>query len=376
MDKAAPLIFILLAGYIRVNLLKVPIVNLIAYSVIMMVISTFYMGNWVKKLLYILAMTIANLSVDLFLLQLFMLLRHDLQANYYLHGFISTIVRMILIHIIVLQRQPKEWEYDRKIVMIVSGVWAMIVLYALLIMPNLPSVDSGSLRWFFLDTMLMVMSFLIFFLFEISTNKRNAERQVYEITLQMEAQKKYYAQFEYYEKEIRIYKHDMKHFLLGLLASDEREKEKQIRKQLAEIEKVSSIIYTENEVIQLLVQNLLAKVRIPADTLEIHCKAPKELKMEKTDLSVLLGNLFENSAEALAKLPFEKRRLTIHIDYTKIHTRIFLENSFVPVESKHPQMNRGFGIKSIRRIVEKYDGFYSTDVTTEMYSTEIILPFQ
>lgn len=370
----APITLLLLVGYVRVNLLRIPVANLIAYTVVMAVISAFFSGNALKKVLYILAMTVANLAVDLFLLQLFVMLGHDLEANFYLHGFTSTIVRMILIHIIILRRQPKEWEYDRSILVIVSVVWGMVVLYALLFMPNLFSAEPGTFRWFFLDAMLMLMSLLIFVLFEISTNKKIAEKRAYEVELQMESQKKYYEQFQHYEKEIRSYKHDMKHFLLGLLNESDERKEQQIQKRLHMIDAASSTLYTENELIQLLVQNLVARVDIPDGKLEIQCRVPKEMGFENTELSVLLGNHFDNIAEALNQLPRENRRLQLQIDFTPLRLRIFTINTFMPQAAKKPQKNRGVGTKSMRRIVERHSGHFATSATDHDYTTEITLP--
>lgn len=372
---ATLLSLVLLVAYIRVNLFGIPIANLTGYFILMTAVSIIYPGSLRKKVVYNIAMAVANLAVDLFLLQLFVFLGHNMVANYYLHGFTSTLVRMVLIQIVVLRGQPEDWEYDPKILYIVSGIWGLIILYALLFMPNLTSADPSSLRWFFFDAMLMLMSLLIFLLFEISTKKRNAEKRADEIALQMKSQEKYYRQFERYEYEIRSLKHDMKHFMLGLLNYDDAEKEEQILKRLGLIESTNSTFYTENELIQLLLQNLVGKLDIFEEGIVIQCDVPKQLDIENTDLSILLGNLFDNMAEALATLPVGQRNIKIQMNYTPLRLQILLANTFLSDEPKILKKNRAFGTKSIRRIVEKYDGVYIVNTTSEEYITEIILTF-
>lgn len=321
------------------------------------------------------ALLVLNVGLDFVLYQLFMFFQHDMQANFYLHGFTSIILRIIVIHIIVLRRKPKEWEIDQKILAIVFVIWGMIIFYALLYAPDIEAIENHVFPRLISDIVLMLLSILVFWLFEYSTNKQNVEKQARELALRVEAQQMYYEQFERYEKEIRRHKHDLKNFLYGVIASDEPTRLLMIQEKLGEIEGVGAKRYTEHEVIQILLSTKLEQVRIPKGAVQISCQVPKHLNIENTEIAVLMGNLLDNAVEALERLPFEKRSIYIEIRYTTQCTFFLFKNTFDIQHKNVRGRDRGIGQKSVREIVERYEGSFTISTNGEWYCTEIKLPF-
>lgn len=108
-----------------------------------------------------------------------------------------------------------------------------------------------------------------------------------------------------------------------------------------------------------------------SDGIQFTCLADGSLLdfMEPLDITTLFGNALDNAIEGVMKEPVtEKRliamRLTSQGDMVHIHienhcpTEIHFDGD-TPVTSKSDKQYHGFGVKSIRHIVEKYDGILS-----------------
>ena len=88
---------------------------------------------------------------------------------------------------------------------------------------------------------------------------------------------------------------------------------------------------------------------------------PEDLFLEDIDFCILLSNLLENAEEALEKV-IEEPFLQIEIKSFQQWFFLTIRNNTVSDQvdfqttSKSDKRNHGFGIQSVRRIVEKYYG--------------------
>lgn len=89
-------------------------------------------------------------------------------------------------------------------------------------------------------------------------------------------------------------------------------------------------------------------------------------KIDHMDMAILLYNLFSNGIEACAEVEGEKE-LLLEVREQKGETELQIENTIAysvfkenpKMESRKPEKDRhGFGMESIRRIIEKYHGDY------------------
>ena len=112
----------------------------------------------------------------------------------------------------------------------------------------------------------------------------------------------------------------------------------------------------------------------------------KELSFLKpTDLSVLFGNALDNAFESAEKIEDpEKRLIHLSVARQKQFVRIRVENCcegeirFVdglPATGKDANYH-GYGMKSIRSIVEKYNGSMTVKVQDGWFELRILLPVQ
>jgi hypothetical protein len=106
--------------------------------------------------------------------------------------------------------------------------------------------------------------------------------------------------------------------------------------------------------------------------------------MQFIDIAVLFGNALDNAIECVMKYPeSEKRIISLNVSEKEGAVRIHIENycenapEFVgglPVSWKEDKQNHGYGLKSIRYIVEKYHGMFAVDCKNRMFNLNVSFP--
>ena len=104
------------------------------------------------------------------------------------------------------------------------------------------------------------------------------------------------------------------------------------------------------------------------------------IKIDESDFVVLMGNLLDNAIEAAAKCPLENRAISLWLQEVNEMLLITMENT-APVEpeqkngrfltSKKNKKEHGWGVQSMRHIVEKYGGDIAFKYEKEWFQVEI-----
>lgn len=172
---------------------------------------------------------------------------------------------------------------------------------------------------------------------------------------------------------IRI--HDLKHSLIGGGQKDST---------LQEIDLYDRQIATGNEMINLILteQNLYCK----RDGIALSCmvNGASLSFMERDDMCALFCNALENAREAVSKIQETEKRLinftgrtegglyVIEIDNYCIE--VPKEVNGLPITDKMNKKSHGWGMKSIRLVVEKYGGQMRWSVKDNIFHLVIVLP--
>ena len=98
--------------------------------------------------------------------------------------------------------------------------------------------------------------------------------------------------------------------------------------------------------------------------------------MNAVDIYTLFGNALDNAIEASMKLPEERRMIDVHV-HQKLGLKLIIisnptpeitmEEGKLPSTSKEDRQDHGFGLLSIKTIVEKYDGVFSVETRGGMF---------
>ncbi|MCL2719215.1 MAG: GHKL domain-containing protein [Lachnospiraceae bacterium] len=107
---------------------------------------------------------------------------------------------------------------------------------------------------------------------------------------------------------------------------------------------------------------------------------PSNLNIEVSDVAVILGNLLDNAIYAASKS--EAKQLSLQISYNKGRLIIHLENSFAGkivslsgelLSSKRNYQSLGYGLKNIRKSIEKYSGIINITHSDNLFSSRLLL---
>jgi signal transduction histidine kinase len=105
--------------------------------------------------------------------------------------------------------------------------------------------------------------------------------------------------------------------------------------------------------------------------------------MSDIDIYTLFANLLDNAIEASDAIPPEKRGIFLVVKKQEMMISIHLENYYSGeykssgddfLTHKNDSGEHGFGVKSIRRIVEKYDGNVIFTPGEEVFAVNILIP--
>lgn len=105
-----------------------------------------------------------------------------------------------------------------------------------------------------------------------------------------------------------------------------------------------------------------------------------QLPFQEREICSLFGNLIDNAIEASKKLKTEEKKIYITIEKKKQMIYIEVKNSIKEepikrnnkfITSKEDKNLHGYGLKSVQRIVEKYDGIIKYETENKIFTTSL-----
>lgn len=221
----------------------------------------------------------------------------------------------------------------------------------------------------------------------VELSKANAMKIEHELLLAESNYRKRYAENakNQYE-EIRHIRHDMKHSygVIQQLVLEKRYEElqqylPQMNEQLRSIE---STINTNHMIVNAILNTKLSAAK--KQEIKTLCNTVKDFhikQIEEIDLCHLLGNLLDNAIEAAVKCPQGKTKyIEIFITERNQILLITVKNSYNQEElpptlqtSKFNKIDHWFGIKTIKRIAKKYDGFADFYTENDLFCCNVAL---
>lgn len=108
--------------------------------------------------------------------------------------------------------------------------------------------------------------------------------------------------------------------------------------------------------------------------------------MKETDIYSFFGNALDNAIEAVQELNDpERRSISLDVrrrgDMTTIHVENYcrdgvrFDTNDMPITSKPDKANHGFGTRSMRQIVESYDGTLEYRASGDTFSVDALIPW-
>lgn len=364
-----------------INLLGIPNLNLLSTIVLMFIyLFTFVKANILSLIIYIGIGFIAE-PIGFFITRT-LVEYYSLLTSYRISMLISLIVRFILIYFVCKFRRIHMYELPSWI-KVALGTIPIISILECCIVINWSWQINDDINSSLLGVLVVLTSFLInfivFWVFEQYQLLSETSQQNSIIIMEAKSKELYYQEVEESNHEIRRIRHDLKNRLLGIVSLTE---DVSIKKNLFsivdELEASNKTIFTENTVLNTILNTKLQKALVKQINFEISIRVPAKIDLDYGDAGILLGNLLDNSIESAEQVQIERRWIRVDIVYKKSILLIEIHNSklFGQRVSKYKlldEKNHGLGLKSVQKIIEKYNGSFEKIDKGDEYEVTVLL---
>jgi hypothetical protein len=199
----------------------------------------------------------------------------------------------------------------------------------------------------------------------------------------LDLQRTFYANFTNSANEIRKLRHDVRHQLSavrGMITEHKNEKAVEYIDNLyGNIPTIADKILCDNIALNALALHYLAKAEAEGIQCDLRLVAPAQVgRIPDSDLSVIVGNLFENAIEACLHLEEQRRFIKIRSSVNKARFTLTVDNSYdgkLIVNNQdfysRKRNGKGIGIASVRTVVLKYDGGMKYEAVDGVFKTSL-----
>lgn len=246
--------------------------------------------------------------------------------------------------------------------------------------------DANNVRIVVFITMLFACIELLVYAFFRQISKDNQVKQEYQLLkLQYDCVQNTSRETKHLYEEMQGMRHDLKNHLCCIEQLAAMHKEDEIQTYVQELlqeqkRKDALLIFTNNNILDAILNTKIAM----AKENEIHCIVfitCSELPMSQNDLCVLLGNLMDNAIEAAVHS--KEKMMQVRIARQQEYVYIGIQNSVAEsILSKNPALQtsktdkkrHGFGVRNIKKIVERYSGEITFSEEKNSFICDVLLP--
>lgn len=185
--------------------------------------------------------------------------------------------------------------------------------------------------------------------------------------------------------ETRRMRHDLRHHIhmvnYYLEAKEYDKLQEYVNTYQEAIPNGEHIRFCENRMINNIVFHFASQSRTHEIDFQAQLDISEDFKVDGLDISVLLGNLIENAIEACIEQQNSKRHIIIK-GKGDSHSLIFTIDNTCENEIKKNEKGEflttkptgnGIGVNSAKKIVERYNGFFSADKKGNMFCVSFML---
>lgn len=307
----------------------------------------------------------------------------NLNASFWLASFIYIDIYLLFYSLITffLRKEFKNIEIRINNVSLLF-LSAIILLVDIILNSIIVYIPTGYSKIYSIVTSIyaIICCLLVLYIQNSILNTKQLQKDLHESKQLLHLSQEQYKTSKKNIELINLKCHDLKHQIRSLRAKDSISPS-----TLSEIEKeidiYDSSVKTGNEAVDVILteKSLLCK----KDQIKLTCMADCSglSYISDSDLYSLLGNALDNAINAVMALPVESRNISLVIKKTNSFTSISIVNPYkgklamneegLPETSKNTDYH-GYGMKSIKMIVEKYDGNLQIGAKDNVFSLSIL----
>lgn len=386
------LIFILISiFYISKSFFLNGISMAIASLIAKFLFTQLYKSKQYVKIIISISLSVLYVSSELLFGGVFMLISGDnhMEINTSPEAYaIGTLLSKFFAFEIILIFQSKKHSIaisnlSSKYLILLSILPITTIILSILMYQVILVIDSSVIKLVFVfANMLLILSNAI--TFEIIRVQNRLAKSEYDLKLlknNIDEQTRHYEELKSSQEEIRQLRHNMKSIYIGTIAELKAGKTKnaieQLQNSISIIEKSSKVIDTGHPSIDSIIENKLNR----CEELNINAKLSYQYKepvtINEIEISVIVGNILDNAIESCQKVTDTNKDIWGSITVDKHDIIINIKNTAMNSNnlktSKSDKKSHGYGLKSIKHIAKKYNGYAKFSFGDNIFTSYVLL---
>lgn len=292
---------------------------------------------------------------------------------------ILLLMTVAVLVVIVLQKNIFKSPRNIFLLMTIFSIPIISVLTLTTSVSEVQFINHRNVISLFITAFIVYMNICILFLYISLRNyygkleKTTTQKEVFESEL------KFFKELK--ESQFKLYsmKHDLKNqyvILLGMLSQGNiAGAENYLQNSIQKIEH-NDYFFTNNYVLNYLLNEKVSIAKSNGIILNVKSFLPEKINLDTDIFAVVLGNLIDNSLNAVLRLSNSKgKEISLIINHFDNNLLIEISNVFDTAELQTRKNRRfeGIGIKNVKRIVEEHGGIYNQWIQDNRYIVSILL---
>ncbi len=353
--------------------------------------NQFYKSKQYIKLILSISLSVMYISSELLFGGIFMLISKDnsMDVNtspeaYAIGTFLTRFFVLIIILVFEWKKKSISISYlTPKYLILLSILPITTIILSILMSQVIIVIDSSDLKLTFVfANMFLILSNTI--TFEIIHNQNKLAKSECELKLlkdNINEQTKHYVNLQSSHEEIRQLRHNLRSICIGTIAELKSGK---IENAISELqnsmditERSSKVIDTGHPSIDAIIENELNKCDELKISTDISYQYAEPITANEIDLAVIVGNILDNAIEACQKVTNLNKEIWGSITVDKQNIIINIKNTAESSNnlktSKANKKSHGYGLKSIKHIAKKYNGYAKFSFENNTFTSYVIL---
>lgn len=241
-------------------------------------------------------------------------------------------------------------------------------------------------------TMIIALSifFIIARLLNMTAKLISAKRSEKELSEYIDIQRRGYDKVVRKMEATRAYRHDMRHHLAVIEGLAKQKEDDKIIEYVSNLNgsfgKFENVTYCKNSELNALLSEYISRAENAGCKVTQSFILPEKLPFEESDVCIVLANAIENAVNACVELPQEERYIKVSAEYMDGHRllvsvenpcshKVKFDANGLPVidNASNNSDEHGIGLRSIKHVTEKYNGFLSCMLENGEYVFRAVL---
>lgn len=245
-------------------------------------------------------------------------------------------------------------------------------------------LGMSRINLFVCSFIIFVINILVIFLYDRQIKTSSLEREKEVLELQTVYQEKQYELINESIERIQKHQHDFYNHLNAMYYFGEKQDWAAMQAYIGELrERViddKQFVNTGSIIFDGILNYKLQKAKQAGIDMNLEVLVPSDIKIEPCDITIIVGNLLDNSIEATkgktgswikAKILYRQSRLSIQV--TNSYSNVLVAQDSVYQTSKRDKRKHGYGLGNVKEVVERYDGIMEAEGEDGVFTVNVTL---